>query len=639
MTRTDATLVGALLDGRYRVTSVLARGGMSTVYRGVDTRLGRPIAIKVMHSQFAADRSFVDRFEREARAAAGLHHPNVVAVHDQGVDFAGDGARAYLVMELVDGGTLRDLIESSGPLSPELALSVAEPVLAALAVAHRAGLVHRDVKPENVLIGHATGPRADEDAGVVKVADFGLVRAIASAGTTSSSVILGTVAYLSPEQVKSGAATERSDVYSVGLLLYEMLTGEPAYSGDTAISVAYRHVNDDVPPPSKINKSIPSALDKLVVRATRRDPRARPADAAAFLAELEAVRTKLGLARVPVPAQPAPDENGTEAAGPAGTRALTRLTAHDEDPTAVHPAVEATPGRRFGRRLAVWLLAALAVASLAGLGTWLLDAARAVTVPKVAGMERAQAERTLRGAELDPTVVTRLHDTVAAGTAIGTEPRAGAELRRGEKIELIVSAGRPVVPYVAEGTPVAEAERAIAEAQLEPKHDKAFDAYDESAPEGTVIAVSPKAGTALKIGQTVEYGLSKGPPPTPVPDVTGMTKQQAFDRLSAAGFEPYDAGEVFSADVDKGKVVRTDPKEGATPGGDTPRVGVYVSNAVTVPQLTGRSLRQAERMLADLGLRASVVGGGSRFGFVLSQNPEAGTRVKPGSAVRLRIFP
>ncbi|HKN99617.1 MAG TPA: protein kinase, partial [Pseudonocardiaceae bacterium] len=283
-----AAVLGAVLEGRYRVETPLARGGMSSVYSGLDLRLDRPVAIKVMESTFARDRSFIDRFELEARAAARLHHPNVVAVHDQGVD----GDHVYLVMELVSGGTLRDLLRERGALPVSLAISVLDPMLAALSSAHLAGLVHRDVKPENVLIGQG---------GIVKVADFGLVRAVATAGITSDSTILGTVAYLSPEQVETGAADARSDVYSAGVVCYEMLTGAPPYQGDTPISVAYRHVNDDVPPPSESVPGIPAALDDLVLRATRRDPALRPPDAAAFLDELVRTRNSLGLRRVPVP--------------------------------------------------------------------------------------------------------------------------------------------------------------------------------------------------------------------------------------------------------------------------------------------------------------------------------------------------
>ncbi|MDQ3601992.1 MAG: protein kinase, partial [Actinomycetota bacterium] len=265
---------------------------MSTVYRGIDVRLDRPVAIKVMAPGFAGDPAFLQRFEREARAAARLHHPGVVGVFDQGIDRSPTGDRVFLVMELVPGGTLRDLLAEHGALPVPLALSVAEPVLSALAAAHRAGLVHRDVKPENVLIG---------PGGVVKVADFGLVRAIAEAGTTTGDVILGTVAYLSPEQVATGTADPRSDVYSAGVLLYELLTGRPPYTGDTALSVAYRHVNDDVPPPSAVLPDLPPRLDELVLRATRRDPAVRPEDASAFLLALRRVRGELDIPRVSVP--------------------------------------------------------------------------------------------------------------------------------------------------------------------------------------------------------------------------------------------------------------------------------------------------------------------------------------------------
>ncbi len=287
--------MGGLLEQRYRVDSVLARGGMSTVYRGRDTRLDRDVAVKVMDPHLTADPAFVARFEREARAAAQLHHPAVVSVHDQGVD----GDQVYLVMELIDGGNLRDLLNQRGKLPPAIALSVLGPVLSALGAAHRAGLVHRDVKPENVLIGVG---------GQVKVADFGLARAIAETGVTSDSEILGTVAYLSPEQVETGAADARSDVYAAGIVLYEMLAGQAPYRGDTAISVAYQHVNSDVPSIPEI----PLALDTLVRKATRRDPSLRPANAEAFLAELERVGAELGLTpqAVPVPGS-APENDRT----------------------------------------------------------------------------------------------------------------------------------------------------------------------------------------------------------------------------------------------------------------------------------------------------------------------------------------
>ena len=258
-------LVGQLLDGRYHVGPRLARGGMATVYEAHDNRLDRTIALKVMHPSLADDEEFVSRFIREAHSAARLSHPNVVAVYDQGAD----QGHVFLAMELVRGRTLRDLIRESGHLSPRQALEVLEPMLAALGAAHQAGLIHRDVKPENVLL-------SDDDR--VKVADFGLARAVtgATSHTTASGVLMGTVAYLSPEQVTRGVADPRSDVYAAGILLYEMLTGSKPYDGETAIQVAYRHVHDDVPPPSALVPGLPAELDQLVARATSRDPDGRP---------------------------------------------------------------------------------------------------------------------------------------------------------------------------------------------------------------------------------------------------------------------------------------------------------------------------------------------------------------------------
>lgn len=641
--------MGALLDRRYVVRSLLARGGMATVYRGTDTRLDRPVAIKVLHPQYAADRSWAERFEREARAAANLHHPNVVAVYDHGVDHIGDQAHPFLVMELIDGGTLRDLLDTRGVIDPALALSIIDPVLCALAVAHQSGLVHRDIKPENVLIGHGPGPRTG--AGTVKVADFGLVRAIASSGTTSASVILGTVAYLSPEQVETGKATPQSDVYSTGLLLHEMLTGKPAFTGDTALSVAYQHVNSDVPAPRTSNPDIPAALDHLVVRATSRDQTQRPADAASLITELRQTRAELGLAPVPVPAVPPPDQgrydpdltipamkNPVAPTGRPATRALNQRPAtqalHIDDDT------DEPPPRRSGRRAVLWALAVLLLAGLAAGAAWLFIEADKVTVPNVAGSEQTRAEAMLRTAELAPDVKQERHNSVEAGTAIGTEPPAGSELRKGDTISLVISLGRPKVPDIAPGTSRADAEAAIKKVQLKPRHDAKSDDYHATIAKGAVITVKPKPGTPRKIGATVTFALSKGEPPTPVPDVTGKPKEQAFQQLRDAGFEPYEAGEEFNADIDKGKVTRTDPAAGASPTGKKPRIGVHTSNAVQVPEVQYQQLRQAERILAGLGLTAKTVEGGT-FGrsVVVAQQPAPGTRVKPGSAVELRAFP
>lgn len=286
-------LVGLVVDARYRVDALIATGGMSAVYRGLDLRLDRPVALKVMDSRYAGDSQFLTRFQREARAVARLKDPGLVAVYDQGLGDHGAGL-PYLVMELIEGGTLRELLRERGPMPPHAVAAVLTPILGGLAAAHRAGLVHRDIKPENVLIS---------DDGEVKIADFGLVRAVAEAKITSTSVILGTAAYLSPEQVGTGDATPESDVYGVGVLAYELLTGATPFTGDSVLAVAYQRMDNDVPPPSAAIAGVPPQFDELVRRATRRSPGDRYPDASAMAADLDAIVTELGLPpfRVPAP--------------------------------------------------------------------------------------------------------------------------------------------------------------------------------------------------------------------------------------------------------------------------------------------------------------------------------------------------
>ena len=502
-------MIGALLEQRYRVDALLARGGMSSVYRGLDTRLDRRVAIKVMDERFADDRTFVDRFEREARSAAKIHHPNVVAVHDQGVDRSPNGDLVYLVMELVDGGTLRDLLNERGALPVPLTLAIMESVLAALAAAHRAGLVHRDVKPENVLVGHA-----GEQGSAVKVADFGLVRAVHSAGTTSASVILGTVAYLSPEQVTTGAATATGDVYSAGIVLYEALTGVPPYTGDSAISVAYRHVNDDVPAPSVLVPGIPPELDDLVLRATRRDQSVRPADGAAFLAEVQKLRALLGVGvAVPVPAptvadrtipvapverpatggmgivelpaaeqtvtngQPVPATATANATilrpkpaafrpiGPQGTRAmlrtdLDRANAATEFVPPAGPPSGGLPTQRPKRpgppprpknrtaQITMWSIIGVLVLALVGTTTWWFTSGRYRTVPDLSGKSSTEAQSILTSSDLKATIETAHDNDVQAGLVIRTDPAKDKEVLRGDPVKVFISKGRPKVPDV-----------------------------------------------------------------------------------------------------------------------------------------------------------------------------------------------
>ncbi|CAM2999524.1 Stk1 family PASTA domain-containing Ser/Thr kinase [Saccharomonospora xinjiangensis] len=654
MTRTETSLAGALLDRRYRVEDLIARGGMSSVYRGVDTRLDRPVAVKVMDSRFAGDRSFLDRFEREARSAARLHHPHVVAVHDQGFDTSAgaDNPRAFLVMELVDGGTLRDLIEDRGRLDVALAVTIAEQVLSALAAAHAAGLVHRDIKPENVLIGSM-----GEHGGTVKVADFGLVRAAASAGTTSTSVILGTVAYLSPEQVSTGAASERSDVYSTGILLYEMLTGQVPYRGDTALSVAYRHVNDDVPAPSTVVSDLPSALDDLVVRATRRDPAARPADAADFLSELQRVRAELGLRSASIPFVPPPANSAgggpAEAdseltvpalpavapdAGPRGTQALPRAAAEQLEHAGDRESEPADGVPRRRAPLAVLALVVLVLLGGVGAGVWWFSSGRYVDVPSLAGLSREEAETALRQAQLTPVFTEERHNTTPSGTVISSDPDSGARALQGDEVTVVVSLGRPVVPDVRAGASVEEAERAIKAVQLKPRMSAETDDYSAEVPEGAVITLRPQPGSQANVGDAVTIVRSKGPRPIPVPDVTGMSTQEAFQALRVAGFEPYEAGAEFAADVPSGHVVRTEPANGGTAEHGS-RVGVVVSNAVEVPSVVGRRTEKAVQILRDAGFKVSGDDSRGLISFVVDQSPAGGEFVEPGTTVSLSVIP
>jgi serine/threonine-protein kinase len=548
---TQPDLAGVVLEGRYRVGELLAKGGMSRVYRGTDLRLDREVAIKVMEAGLAADPSFRARFEREARAIAKIDHPCVVDVYDQGEHGGPGDPVVYLVMELVVGGTLRDVLAERGSLPAPEALAVLEPVLGALAAAHAQGMTHRDVKPENVLISRA---------GTVKVADFGLVTAAAQARASTAGVILGTMAYLSPEQVLGRTVDARGDVYSAGVVLFELLTGVPPYDGEQALTVAYRHVNEDVPAPSTLVPGLPPALDELVLAATRRDPDARPADAETLLHALLGVRAALGLprARIPVPhrAAPGPRPPGRplspgpgatprgatppggapvdppRPAAPRPTRALTSVV----DPGGAatpgttgapgHRAVDASPWRggepadhvarrrRSSRILAVWIGAVLLLAVLIGALAWGAGAAQWTSMPALVGMDQAGAQRTLTDAGLVPVIRQAPQDTIPAGRVAATDPAPGASVRRGGSVTLTVSTGRPRVPDIPPGTAVADAQRILRDAGLTPSGTSPRYASDDTAPRGTVVGTDPEAGTAVHPGQPVDLVLSSGPAPT-----------------------------------------------------------------------------------------------------------------------------
>ncbi|HEV7654930.1 MAG TPA: Stk1 family PASTA domain-containing Ser/Thr kinase [Mycobacteriales bacterium] len=558
-------LPGTVLDRRYRVDAPIARGGMSTVYAGTDLRLDRRVAVKVMAPALAHDPAFTERFVREARTAARLSHPNAVAVFDQGAEETPAGRVVFLVMELVAGSTLREVLRRRGRLRPDEAVSVLEPILAALAAAHRAGLVHRDVKPENVLVS---------TDGTVKVVDFGLARAVAAPSTsTQSGMVLGTVAYVSPEQVARGASDARTDVYSAGILLFELLTGAPPYGGDSALAVAYRHVHDDVPPPSTRAPGIPPELDELVQRATRREPGGRPADAGAFLAELAMARTDLGLRKVPsreiagaLGVEPPPAAAGATAwTGPTGPtapstrgpRGTTALPAY-ERPAAGRPAYErpaagrpeprrgasrispadgsAWPAeqrrKRTGRLVAAFLV--LVFATGAGAAAWYFGNGRFVAVPQLSQLSRAQASSRVADAGLSATFTGRSSETVPDGRVIGSDPGAGGRVLRGRSITVVLSTGRPPVPVPAvAGQDEEDAVAAVQNAGLRPQVVEQASVEVEA---GLVVSQAPAGGTAAR-NSVVRLVVSTGPAEVEVPDVRGMSFQSAQQKLAAAGFQ------------------------------------------------------------------------------------------------------
>ena len=645
----DDPLVGRLLDARYRLTGLLARGGMATVYRAVDERLDRPVAVKVMLRALADDPDFVARFTREARSAARLSAPEVVAVYDQGRDEQ-TGA-AYLVMEHVQGRDLRALLRDRGALPPGRALSLLEPVLRALAAAHRAGIVHRDVKPENVLLG---------DDGRVKVADFGLARAVETSELTSTTgLLIGTVAYLAPEQIERGGADARADVYAAGVVLWEALTGTPPYAAETPMQVAYRHVHEDVPPPSSVVGGIPPALDDLVVRATRRDPQLRPAHAGAFLEELRRVRAELPpsaldrppLAQegrrdtlvVPVPPPPArPAGQPTAMLPRGGSVAGSPVEPPTAPPTALPPRGGSTavvqPRPRRSRRGLVIALVVLLLALVGGGGGWYLAAGRYTDAPAVLAQTQALAEQHLRDEGLSARLLpAQYSETVPEGSVVDQDPDPGGRVRRSGTVALVLSRGpdRRTVPATLVGATREEATSALEGVGL-----RVGDVTTEfsSAQVGTVVRSDPAPGTALRPDADVDLVLSKGVEQLPVPDVRGQQAAAAQTALVRAGFAT-SVAQVFSDTVPSGVVVDQTPSGGTAGRGST--VALTVSkgpDVAQVPNLRGLSATAADAALAAVGLKGRAFDLPDGAGQVVTQSPSAGSTVRRGSTVTYYVL-
>jgi beta-lactam-binding protein with PASTA domain/tRNA A-37 threonylcarbamoyl transferase component Bud32 len=638
-------LVGRVLEGRYAVQSRIARGGMATVYLAVDQRLDREVALKVMHADLAQDEDFLRRFIREARSAARLSHPGVVAVYDQGQD---DGSW-FLVMEYVPGRTLRDLLNERGRLSPRDALTLLDPVLDALAAAHWNGIIHRDIKPENVLLA---------DDGRVKVADFGLARAVTTNTTSTSSqdskVLLGTVAYLAPEQVERGVADARSDVYAVGILLFEMLTGTKPYAGETPIQVAYQHVHSNVPAPSTRVPGLAPALDLLVTQAAARDPDARPADAGELLVSARRTRASLtpseldGLPvaagseeTVLVPTAGAFAVPGGPAAplGHTPTGILDLGTAQPPGPPPVGtPAGRARAKSHRGRNAAVVIVV---LALLLGIAGWYVGAGPGskIATPDVRTRTTAEAQRVLQAKGLGSKVTQVFSETVAAGRVVTTDPGPGDSVSKHGTVTLDVSKGpeRYPVPQL-QGMSTAAAEGAITNSHL--AIGEVSQQYSDTVAKGQVISSDPGQGTQLAPGKSVDLVASKGPAPVDLGDWTGQPFDQASAAITAAGLKVKQTQAYNDDGVPEGNVVSQKPGPGTVHRGDT--IKLVVSKGpplVTVPDVTQKSVDDATAILKAAGFQVKVK---SIFPFisgdtVLDQDPSGGKQAAKGSTVTIAV--
>ncbi|MFE6284070.1 Stk1 family PASTA domain-containing Ser/Thr kinase [Streptomyces sp. NPDC057877] len=636
-------LVGQVLDGRYRIDARIAVGGMATVYRAVDTRLDRVLAVKVMHPSLATDGTFVERFIREAKSVARLAHPNVVQVFDQGTD----GAYVYLAMEYVAGCTLRDVLRERGALQPRAALDILEPVLAALGAAHRAGFVHRDMKPENVLIG---------DDGRVKVADFGLVRSVDTV-TSTTGAVLGTVAYLAPEQIEQGGGVDaRVDVYACGVVLYEMLTGGKPHDGDSAAVVLYKHLHEDVPPPSASVPGLAYELDELVASATARNPGIRPHDAVALLAQSRTARGALSDEQLDmVPPQALGTDHGHDNAEDRTSvlpRSLTvprtlPVDGDAPDPYGPHltsrlDAPPLPPRRRTGlpRRGVLTIVAAVLLALGIGAGVWYINSGQFTKVPPLLAQTEQEARDRLGDAGLDVGKVERAYsDTVQRGTVISTDPAPGSRIRGNGSVALTLSRGPETVqvPDVT-GYRLDRAKDVIKQEGLQP--GMVTRTFSDDVPRGFVISTGPESGTELRSGSAVTLTVSKGNP-VDVPDVLGDDLEDAREELLRAGLKVRIAEEEIHSGYDAGQVAQQSPgADGEAAEGDT--VTLTVSKGpemVEVPDVVGDSVDDAKEKLQDAGFEVKEDRG--LFGLfgdtVEGQSVDGGETAPKGSTITIEI--
>ena len=632
-------LIGEIIDGRYQLTRVVGSGGMATIYAAIDLRLDRQVAVKVMHSHLAQDEQFVSRFIREAKAAASLSHPNIVAVLDQGWN-QGGAPCVFIVMELIEGATLRDYIIEQGALSTERALSIITPVASALAAAHKLGIVHRDIKPENILVSKE---------GRIKIADFGLARGalLGNTMTAESSVILGSVSYLSPEQVQRGVADARSDIYSLGIVLFEILTGQKPYQGEDPVQVAIKHVNERVPAPSTIKPGLSIEIDQLVLSTTAIDPDKRPRDAVILLEKLRELSEKLDPRKRQLSLElDLPPLAIKEVGKRDGAKRLRRDKDREvEIPKNQEATVKKEKSSSIGKKALSKRvkrnrqIATLIAISL-GIGIWyvIVGPGSKVIVPSLAGLTVKEATSDLADLGLDLKVEREeFSEDIPENRVINSSPAGGGRISPDGTVEVTISKGkeRYIVPTL-QGLKIEIAEGLIKDNKL--VVGEIIEEFSGEFPKGFIMRSSPAAGERIKRDSQVTLYLSKGVEQVGVSSYQGKSGEQALNELTEAGFE-VETKYVFSEDLPIGAVVSQIPSGGDIDKGSVITLTVSKgSQFVFIPNVFSLSEVKAIDTLKDLDLKVVVKKVGNKKTKVVTNiSPKVGEKVKRGSTVTITV--
>jgi serine/threonine protein kinase len=626
-------LTGEIIDGRYKLNRIVASGGMATIYAATDLRLDRTIAVKVMHPHLAQDEKFVERFIREAKAAASLSHPNIVAVLDQGWNQGGTPC-VFIVMELVEGSTLRDYLFEQGPASVEQTLQMLMPVASALAAAHKIGIVHRDIKPENILVSKE---------GRIKIADFGLARG-ALLGTTltaESSVILGSVSYLSPEQVQRGIADSRSDIYSLGIVLFELLTGTKPYQGEDPVQIAIRHVNDRVPAPSSINPAIPKEIDELVLSATDVNPDKRPKDGAEFFDQLRALSEKidprkrqlsLELDLPPMPIkQPIREKE---------SRKKLKSYKTESESSMKRESTTKTSKKKVSARVRRNRRVALGVLIIGFLGAWytFLGPGSKIVVPSLAGLTVNEAKKDLSELGLTLRIGSEeFSEDIPEGRIIKSDPAGGGRISEDGEVIVFTSKGkeRILVPSLL-GLSSEDAQKLIEKNNL--FVGEISEEFSSDFAKGSIIRTIPASGERVKRDTQVSLVVSKGVESIAIADYRGKSGEQALNELVEAGFD-VDSKYVFSEDLPAGAVVSQSPAQGEADKGSLITLTVSKGTEyVFIPNIFALNEKKAIAALEDLELKVEVKRVGNKKEKVVTNiSPKVGSKVKRGSKVTITV--